>query len=153
MSEHRATIDWSRDGADFEYKTYSRNHTWTFENGRVVAASAAPKYLGDASNTDPEEAFVASISSCHMLTLLAILCKNGYTPDRYVDAAVGHLEVVDRGKLAVTRVVLRPQITFADDRKPDQPEMDAMHHKAHEMCFIANSVKTKITVEQAQAVM
>ena len=150
MSEHLATIDWNRNGADFDYKSYSRNHTWTFENRNVIQASAAPKYLGDAANVDPEEAFVAALSSCHMLTLLAILSNKGYVLDRYLDGAVGHLERVDSGKLAVTRVELHPQLTFADDRAPTPAELDEMHHTAHEQCFIANSVRTEITIEQPQ---
>jgi organic hydroperoxide reductase OsmC/OhrA len=112
----------------------------------MVTATAAPAYLGDPAHVNPEEAFVASLSSCHMLTFLAIACKQKFVLDSYEDEAVGHLEKDADGKLAITRVELRPRITWDDDRKPSADELDKMHHAAHENCFIANSVKTEVRV-------
>ena len=147
MSEHSVTIDWNRDGRDFTYASYSRDHTWRFEGGAVVNASAAPGYRGSPDLVDPEEAFVASLSSCHMLTFLALAAKNGLVVDRYTDRAVGHMEKNDEGRLAVTRVVLSPVIEFAGP-KPAAPQLAELHDSAHHHCFIANSVKTEITVAE-----
>ena len=112
-----------------------------------MQASAAPAYLGNPKNVDPEEAFVASLSSCHMLTFLAIACKQKFVLDEYVDEAVGHVEKNAEGKLAITRVTLKPKIKFSGERQPTKEELDKMHHAAHENCFIASSVKTEISVE------
>ena len=146
MSEHKMTLTWKRGGLPFEYQKYSRNHTWKFDGGHEMPASAAPAYLGDAKNVDPEEAYVASLSSCHMLTFLAIACKQKFVMDDYVDEAVGHMEKNAEGKMAITKVTLTPKITFSGDKKPSAEELDKMHHAAHENCFIASSVKTEITV-------
>ncbi|MEM7137774.1 MAG: OsmC family protein [Myxococcota bacterium] len=147
MTEHRATIVWDRQQTEFTYKAYTRDHVWRFEGGSEVAASAAPKYLGNDALVDPEQAFVAALSSCHMLTFLALAARDGFTVDRYEDAAVGYLERNDQKKLAITRVVLRPEIRWSGD-KPDQAHLDKLHHVAHEQCFIANSVTTRIEVDQ-----
>ncbi len=146
MSEHRATVAWRRDSDDFTYQGYTRDHTWTFEGGTSVAASAAPAYLGSAARVDPEEAFVAALSSCHMLTFLAIAAKKRLVVDAYRDAAVGFMEKNEAGQLAVTRVVLRPEIAFSEEA-PDGDALARLHHLAHEQCFIANSVRTEVTVE------
>ena len=147
MSEHRATIDWQRGDREFTYDGYSRNHTWTFESGTAVRASAAPAYKGTPECVDPEEAFVASLSSCHMLTFLALCTKKRFVVDRYLDETVGHMEKDAQGRMAITRVVLRPRIEFSGDARPTAEDLDALHHKAHELCFIANSVTTEVTVE------
>jgi organic hydroperoxide reductase OsmC/OhrA len=146
VSEHRANIEWRRGEAEFEYETYSRNHTWHFENGLRVEASAAPDFLGDAARVDPEEALVASISSCHMLTFLALAARKRWVVEHYRDAAIGTLEKNADGKLAVTRVVLRPEIEFAGEA-PSVEQLEKAHHQAHEHCFVANSVRTRIDVE------
>jgi organic hydroperoxide reductase OsmC/OhrA len=146
MSEHKMTLTWKRATADFEYKTYNRDHTWSFDGGHEMTASAAPAYLGNPQNVDPEEAFVAALSSCHMLTFLAAACKKRFLLDEYVDQAVGHMEKNSEGKLAITRVELHPKLRFAGDKQPTEQEIDEMHHFAHENCFIANSVKTEVTV-------
>jgi len=150
MSEYKATITWKNTGSDFLRGKYSREHTWTFDGGITVAASASPSVVpppySNPAHVDPEEAFVASLSSCHMLTFLAIACKQKFVLDSYEDAAVGHLEKNADGKLAITRVELHPKITWSDNRKPGAEELDKMHHAAHENCFIANSVKTEVTV-------
>jgi organic hydroperoxide reductase OsmC/OhrA len=149
MSEHKATIVWARNGLDFGYKTYSRDHVWRFDNGVEVAASAAPAYLGNPQRVDPEAAFVAALSSCHMLTFLALASNRGFVVDRYEDGAVGHLEKNASGKLAVTRVDLHPMIVFGGDKQPNAADLDWLHDKAHRECFIANSVTTDIQVHKS----
>lgn len=145
MSQHKSRIDWQRTGDDFSLKGYSRDHTWTFDAGVTVPASAAPDYLGNPDRVDPEQALVAALSSCHMLTFLAIASKRGLVVDRYTDDAVGTLEKNADGKLAITRVELRPAIAFAGEA-PDDATLGEMHHEAHERCFIASSVKTEVEV-------
>ena len=146
MSEHRATIVWERRSADFAYASYNREHDWRFKGGVVVPASAAPQFRGSPNCPDPEDAFVASLSSCHMLTFLAIATKQNFVVDRYEDAAVGYLGKNAQGQLAITRVELRPKIEFGADRRPDAAALSAMHDLAHHECFIANSVLTEVKV-------
>ena len=145
MSEHKATIKWSRGGKDFTYKTYSRDHVWSL-NGNDVPASATTAYLGNPNRVDPEAALVAALSSCHMLTFLAVAANKGFVVDSYEDAAVGHLEKNAQGKLAVTRVELHPKIAFGGAKQPAAADLDALHEKAHKECFIANSVSTDVRV-------
>ena len=147
MSEHKVAVKWERGGAEFSYQKYPRDHSWSFDGGHTMIATAAPAYLGNPANVDPEEAFVASLSSCHMLTFLAIACKKRFVLDAYEDEAVGYMEKNAAGKLAITRVELRPRITWGGDRKPTADELERMHHAAHENCFIANSVTTEVTVK------
>ena len=147
MSEHKITLIWKRGDTPFEYQKYPRDHTWKFEGGHEMQASAAPAYLGNAKLVNPEEAFVAALSSCHMLTFLAVACKKKFVLDEYVDEAVGHMEKNAEGKLAITRVMLRPRLKFSGDKQPTAEEIEEMNHMAHEQCFIANSVKTEITIE------
>ena len=146
MSEHTATIKWARNGVDFDYKNYSRDHVWRFDNGVEVPASAAPQYLGNPQHVDPESAFVAALSSCHMLTFLALASNKGFVVDSYEDHAVGHLEKNAGGKLAITRVELHPRIIYSGAKTPTQADLDWLHDKAHRECFIANSVTTEVTV-------
>ncbi|WOJ90880.1 OsmC family protein [Methylocapsa polymorpha] len=146
MSEHTATIKWTRNGADFSYKTYSRDHIWQFDNGVEVPGSAAPAYLGNPQRVDPEAAFVAALSSCHMLTFLALASNKGFIVDSYEDNAVGRLEKNAAGKLAVTCVELSPKIVYSGNKQPTQADLDWLHDKAHRECFIANSVTTEIRV-------
>jgi organic hydroperoxide reductase OsmC/OhrA len=148
MSEHKITLTWERGDAPFEYQKYSRDHTWKFDGGHEMQASAAPAYLGNPKNVDPEEAFVASLSSCHMLTFLAVACKKKFVLDEYVDEAVGHMEKNENGKMAITKATLKPKIKWSGDKQPTPEELDEMHHFAHTECFIANSVKTEVTVEK-----
>jgi organic hydroperoxide reductase OsmC/OhrA len=145
MSEHQATIAWTRESSDFGYKSYNRSHAWRFEGGEEVRASAAPEYLGDRTRVNPEEALVASLSSCHMLTFLALAARRKLVVDRYTDSAVGYLEKNAEGRLAITRVELRPDVVFAP-AAPSDEVLAALHHEAHEQCFIANSVRTQVTV-------
>lgn len=147
MSEHKVSLSWKRGDAPFEYQKYPRDHTWKFDGGHEMTASAAPAYLGNPKDVDPEEAFVASLSSCHMLTFLAIACKQKFVLDDYTDEAVGHMEKNAEGRMAITRVELRPKLTWSGNQ-PTSEQLDNMHHAAHEQCFIANSVKTEVTVEK-----
>lgn len=148
MSEHKVSLQWNRGDAPFEYQKYSRDHTWEFDGGHEMQATAAPAYLGNPKNVDPEEAFVASLSSCHMLTFLAVACKKKFVLDEYSDNAVGVMEKNAEGKLAITKVTLRPKLKFSGEKQPTEQELDEMHHFAHDQCFIANSVKTEVTVEK-----
>jgi organic hydroperoxide reductase OsmC/OhrA len=147
MSEHTATIEWRRETPDFNYETYNRDHDWSFDAGITVRASANPSYLGAESYVDPEEAFVASLSSCHMLTFLALAAKKQYTVDDYLDHAVGILDKDAAGKLAMTKVTLRPRVEFSGEKLPSPEELRQLHDRAHHHCFIANSVKTEVVVE------
>jgi organic hydroperoxide reductase OsmC/OhrA len=144
MSEHRATVEWKRDG-DFVYETYSRMHEWRFDSGVSVPGRAnpgnIPKSAPSAPGVDPEEAFVASLSSCHMLWFLHLAQNRKFVVDRYVDEAVGTLD-----KNWISKVTLRPRVTFSG-KAPTAEEHEALHHKAHERCFIANSVKSQVVVE------
>jgi organic hydroperoxide reductase OsmC/OhrA len=140
------TLKWDRGGAEFSYQKYPRDHTWSFDGPLTMTATAAPAYLGNPANVDPKEAFVASLSSCHMLTFLAIACKQKFVFDSCEDEAVGHMEKNANGKMAIARVELRPQIRRHGNRIPCAEELDKMHHSAHVNCFIANSVKTDVAV-------
>ena len=146
MSEHRASLTWNRDRDDFKYPTYTRDHTWSFPGGESLRASAAPEFLGNADRVDPEEAFVASLSACHMLTFLAIAAKRRFVVDTYSDDAVGYLEKNDDGRLAITLVELHPKIAFSGETLPTPDQIESMHHLSHQECFIANSVNTEIVV-------
>ncbi len=147
MSEHHAKIAWKLDTDSFDYKTYNREHRWEFQGGETVRASAAPAFLGKPEFVDPEEALVAALSACHMLTFLAIASMKKFVIESYDDDAVGYMEKNEAGKSAITRVVLRPDIVFSGDNLPSQADLGWMHEKAHKECFIANSVTTAITVE------
>ena len=150
MSEHKATIEWKRNSSDFLKGKYSREHTWLFDGGAKVQASSSPSVVpvpyANPAYVDPEEAFVAAISSCHMLTWIYLASRQGFQIDSYVDRAIGHMTKGDNGTPWISSVVLNPQIAFSGDKQPTAEEVDRLHHLAHEQCFIANSVKTKITV-------
>ena len=147
MSHYTAVISWERNGADFLRNKYSRRHLWTFDGGATVPGSSSPHVvpipLSDASAVDPEEAFVASLSSCHMLWFLALAAKRGFAVERYRDAAEGEMAKNAEGKMAMTVVTLKPEVAF-DGPHPSREQLDALHHEAHELCFIANSVKTEV---------
>ena len=150
MSEHVATIEWSRGDQAFADNRYTRAHDWRFDGGAVVRGSSAPTSvplpMSDPAAVDPEEAFVAALSSCHMLFFLAFAAKAGFVVDRYRDAAVGVLGRDDRGRTSMTVVTLRPEVAFAGDA-PDAEALADLHHRAHEACYIANSVRTGVRVE------
>ena len=152
MSEYSAEVLWERAaGEDFLSNRYSRRHQMRFDGGAVVAGSSSPHSvplpMSDASAVDPEEAFVASLSSCHMLWFLAIAAKRRFCVDRYFDAAVGVMEKNAQGKVAVTRVTLRPEVIFSGDKLPTRADIEHLHHTAHDECYIANSVKTEMVCE------
>lgn len=153
MSTYTAAISWSRNGQMFTDNRYKRAHLWKFDGGETVRASSSPQVvpvpLSDESAVDPEEAFIASLSSCHMLWFLSIAAKRGFIIDDYKDRAEGLMEKDENGNPAITKVTLRPDVTYAKDSTPTEEEESEMHQQAHEKCFIANSVKTKITVESA----
>ena len=150
---HTATVRWALGDADFLARRYSRAHTWAFDGGVVVSASSSPHVvpvpMSDAGAVDPEEAFVAALSSCHMLWFLDIASRAGYVVDRYKDAADGHMGRNGAGKLVVDVVTLRPRTRFAGARVPDAAALAALHHAAHDECFLANSVRCEIRCEPA----
>ena len=147
MAEHKITLEWKRETESFTYDSYNRDHVWIFEGGARVPASAAPVYRGNPEQVNPEDALVAALSSCHMLTFLAVAAKKKFVVDRYSDHAVGFLEKNAKGKLAVTRVILRPKTVFGGATQPTPEELTSLHEEAHNGCFIANSVTTDVTVE------
>ena len=153
MSEYLAKISWQRHDEDFLNNKYSRAHRWQFDGGTEVAASASPHIVplpwARPEHVDPEQAFVASLSSCHMLFFLSLAAQQGFQVDSYEDNAIGTLSRDSTGKHAMTRVCLRPRIEFSGDRRPDSAAIEALHHAAHEHCFIANSVRTAIEIEPA----
>jgi organic hydroperoxide reductase OsmC/OhrA len=154
MTECVATIAWKRGDAVFTDNKYSRAHEWRFDGGAVVRASSSPHVvrvpMSDASAVDPEEAFVASLSSCHMLWFLSLAGVRGFTVDEYEDQAVGILGKNGAGKAAMTTVTLRPRVKFAG-ASPTLEQLEELHHKAHEECFIATSVKTDVRCEPVLA--
>src|SRR5512134_1904880 len=144
MSEHRTLIRWKRGDAPFTYEGYDRTHRWKFGGGLELDASSAPEYRGRSELPNPEEALVAALSSCHMLTFLAIAARRRLVVESYDDDAVGHMEKNAAGKLAVTRVELRPRIRFSGDKQPSAEELAKLHELSHRECFIANSVTTEV---------
>jgi organic hydroperoxide reductase OsmC/OhrA len=152
MTEHRAAIRWENPATTLAYDSFSRDHRWILKDGRVsVPASAAPSFRGSDAAVDPEEALVAALASCHMLTFLAIAAKRRLVVTDYADDAAGILEPDAAGRLAITRVTLRPAVTFAPGSAPGPAELAKLHAKAHEHCFIANSVRATVVVEPQAA--
>jgi organic hydroperoxide reductase OsmC/OhrA len=150
MATYTADIKWTlKDGEDFAKGRYSRGHTVSFDGGTVVPASASPHVVGKwavEAAVDPEEMLVAALSNCHMLSFLHIARLAGFTIASYSDHAEGVMGEIAPGRQAVTKVTLHPQIEWTG-RTPEKEELDRMHHEAHEVCFIANSVKTQVTIE------
>ena len=149
---YQARIAWKRGDAAFSDNRYSRGHEWTFDGGVKVPASSSPAVVPRYSverAVDPEEALVASASSCHMLWFLSLAAGRGFVVDSYVDDASGVMEKNAEGKLAITLITLRPRIAFSGDAVPDSGALDELHHDAHASCFIANSLKSEIVVEAA----
>ena len=153
MSEHHYTaeIRWERGDAVFTDNRYSRAHSWRFDGGIEVRASSSPQVVrlpfSAQDAVDPEEAFVAALSSCHLLSFLYLVAKRGFRADSYFDAATGILSKNSSGKLAMTSVTLRPQVVFSGDRRPSRTDVDEMHTQAHEDCYIASSVRTDVRCE------
>ena len=152
MSEYFAKINWSRSNDDsYIDNKYSRGHEWVFDGGLTVQASSSPQIVplpySVEENIDPEEAFIASLSSCHMLFFLSVAAKRRYMVDSYVDNAKGIMEKGEDGKVAMTKVTLRPHVQFSGEKRPTIEQLEKMHHQSHEQCYIANSVKTEIKTE------
>jgi organic hydroperoxide reductase OsmC/OhrA len=152
MSTHQAEIIWNRaEGEKFVDKRFSRAHTWRFDGGIVLPASSSPHAVpipfSKPENVDPEEAFVAAVAGCHMLTFLWAAAKAGFIVDSYYDAAIGHLKKNDRDRLAVTDVVLSPIVAFSGTHVPTESDVLQLHHEAHNECFIANSIQTTVEIK------
>ena len=148
--EYRASLKWTRGDAKFTDQRYSRGHSWSFDGGITVPASSSPLSVrlpySVAEAVDPEEAFVAAVSSCHLLTFLYVAAKQGYVIDSYADEAVGEMTRNERGKMWVSKVTLNPAIAFTGEKRLSQEQFDELHHLSHEECFIANSVKSEVIV-------
>jgi organic hydroperoxide reductase OsmC/OhrA len=155
MHYYEARVSWERSGAKFTDNRYSRVHEWFFDGGVKVRASSSPSVvpppLSAADAVDPEEALIASTSSCHMLWFLSLAARKGYVVDSYVDEARGEVGKNAEGRTAVLRIVLRPRIAFSGDRQPTASDLEALHHAAHEQCFIASSLKSEVVVEAQPA--
>ena len=151
MARHDAIVSWVSDG-NFLSGKYSRGHEWRFDGGAVVRGSSSPSVvplpMSDPAGVDPEEALVASASSCHMLWFLSLAQNAGFDVLSYRDEAVGQMAKDERGRISLMRITLRPDIAFGG-RQPSAEELDALHHEAHEKCFIANSLRSEIVVESA----
>ncbi len=152
MSQYYATIKWQRQRDEkFTDNEYSRAHVWEFDGGEIVQASSSPHVVplpySIEANVDPEEAFIASLSSCHMLFFLSIAAKRRYVIESYTDNATGIMQINEDKKMSMTDVTLKPRIVFSGEKQPTKEQIDKIHHQAHEQCFIANSVKTKINIE------
>lgn len=151
MHRYEAKISWSRNGEKFTDNRYSRGHQWSFDGGIKIPASASPLVVrapfSIAEAIDPEEALVAAASSCHMLWFLSLAAKQGFVVESYVDEAFGVMEKNEKGKLAFSRITLRPKIQLSPEKTPSTAELEALHHTAHEECYIANSLKCEIVVE------
>jgi len=152
MSEYYAEVKWFRSpNESYIDNKYSRGHIWEFDGGETVQASSSshvvPLPYSVEANVDPEEAFVAALSSCHMLTFLAIAAKQKYVIDSYIDNAVGIMEQNSYKKMSITKVTLRPKIVFSGAKNPSLEQLEKMHHLSHEQCFIANSVRTEVVTE------
>jgi organic hydroperoxide reductase OsmC/OhrA len=153
MKAHTAHIEWLRDGHSFTDHRYSRVHRWSFDGGLQVPASASPSIVrapySDAAGVDPEEGFVAALSSCHMLWFLDLAARQGLQIERYADRAEGYLETRPDGKQWLARVRLLPAVVVSGARVPDDQLMQHLHHRAHEECFLANALKAEMTVESS----
>ncbi|USD42935.1 OsmC family protein [Vibrio sp. SCSIO 43135] len=152
MSQHSAVIKWFKHPNEvFSDGDYSRAHQWEFDGGATVQASPSPHVVplpySIEENVDPEEAFIAALSSCHMLVFLSVAAKRKYVIEEYIDEAVGLLEEDKNGYSSITEVTLRPKIKFSGDKQPTRSQLEKLHHVAHQNCFIANSVKTRVTTE------
>ncbi len=151
MANHGATIEWQRGDQNFLDRRYGRAHRWSFDGGAEVAASSSPHVVrepfSNPANVDPEEAYVAALSSCHMLWFLDLASRRGFRIDSYRDAAEGAMAKNAEGKQWIARVTLRPHVIFGGASPPDDADIEALHHEAHENCFLANSVRSTIETQ------
>lgn len=154
MSEHLASVKWVRGDVPFKHDRYSRVHQWSFDGGLTLRASASPHLvpvpLSDPAAVDPEEAFVAALSSCHMLWFLALAAKRGVVVDAYEDEAVGTMLPLGDGRLVLGKIVLRPRVRLESPASADQ--LDRLHQEAHHQCFLANALRAELTVEPRPAI-
>ena len=150
MGSYQATVQWSRDGANFLDNKYNREHIWSFDGGATITGSSSPHVVpvpySNPVAVDPEEALIVALASCHMLSFLYVAAKQGFVVDEYRDQAVGKMTKNAAGKYWISEVILHPKILFSGAKTPDQPKIVAIHDEAHEECFIANSVKTDVRV-------
>lgn len=147
MSEFTVEISWQRAPRPGHPDDYGRAHQWRLAGGQTVRASAAPEYAGDPDHSNPEEGLLAAVSSCHMLTFLAVAARRGYTVESYADDPVGELGKNAEGRMAITHIRLRPRIRFGADKQPDAAELEKLHEAAHRNCFIGTSLRCEVTVE------
>ena len=152
MSTYTANVSWRRKaGERFTDGKYSRAHRWAFDGGAVVPASSSPSVVripfSDPAGVDPEEALVASLSSCHMLFFLDFARAGGFAVESYEDAAEGVMEKGADGRVSMTMVTLHPHIVFSGEKRPSAEEVETIHHRSHEACYIANTVKSEVRVE------
>lgn len=154
MKQFEAKLAWQRGAQPFADQRYSRAHEWIFDGGLRVPASSSPLSvpvpMSDPANVDPEEALVAAVSSCHMLFFLSLAAQRGFLVDDYRDHALGFMERNPEGKMAFTRITLRPAIAYSGPVRPSPAEADALHHDAHERCYIASSIKAEVVIEARQ---
>ena len=153
--EYRAKVTWKRGDASFTDQRYSRAHEWSFDGGITIPASSSPLSVrlpySVAEAVDPEEALVAALASCHMLTFLYVAAKQGFVVDDYADEAVGEMTKNEHGRLWVSKVTLSPRITFSGTKRPSPEQLDELHHLAHQECYIANSIKSEVVVQGAMS--
>jgi len=151
MATYTAKLEWTRRAAKFTDQRYSRAHTWQFDGGATLPASSSPYHVpvpySDPAAVDPEEAYVAALASCHMLWFLYLAAGRGFVVNTYTDQPSGMMDRDDAGRNVITRVTLAPHVVFAGDRRPTDAAYEALHHEAHEACFLANSVKTIIVTK------
>ncbi len=152
MSTYTAKVIWQKSQSEeFIDNQYSRGHLWQFDGGACVKASSSPHIVplpySIEANVDPEEAFIASLSSCHMLFFLSIAAKRKLIVESYEDNAIGIMAENDEGKVAITEVTLKPKVVFSGEKQPSKKQLETMHHQSHELCFIANSVKAKVSTK------
>lgn len=146
MSLYTIDLNWKRETHDFAYDTFNRSHTLSFSGPQTLKASSAPEYLGNNDMANPEETLAAALSSCHMLTFLAVASKSGYVVDTYRDRAEASLDKNEEGRLAITQIDLHPVIEFSGAKQPSADQLKSLHDKAHRNCFVANSLKTKVNI-------
>lgn len=146
MNSYKIDLNWKRTTADFDYNTFNRNHTLQFSGEQLLHNSSAPEYQGNTDTANPEELLASALSSCHMLTFLAVASKMGYIVDSYADTAEALLSKNEEGRFAVTEINIKPVIVFSGTKIPDADQLKSLHEKAHRNCFIANSIKTKVNI-------
>ena len=147
MSEHRIGLEWSRNGGPFARGNYSPDHLIRYAGGQTLHGSPSSSYMGNDAYADPEQLLLSSLSACHMLTFLAVCANRGYIVDSYHDDAVATLDRNAEGRMAVVKAILAPKVAFSADKQPSADEYAKLHERAHQACFIANSVKTQVEVK------